>query len=83
MLCALALTSNVRLRFGLISSVVFAVTMYPAAYINRNPFNAHLREDGGSTYLHYNGKYGQPVFEFGRGLVRLRTGRTLPLIPGV
>jgi hypothetical protein len=47
--------------------------MYPAAYINRNPFNAHLREDGGSTYLHYNGKYGRPVFEFGQGLVSGRT----------
>lgn len=57
------------------------MTMYPAAYINRDPFNARLREDGGSTYLFYDGKYGKPIYEFGRGLVSLRT--KTPLIPSV
>jgi hypothetical protein len=43
-------------------------TMYPATFIQRNPFNFDLRADGGLTYMHYDGKYGKPLFDFGHGL---------------
>ena len=42
-------------------------TIYPASW-QRSIFDTRLRSDGGLTYMHYDGKYGQPLWQFGHGL---------------
>mmetsp|Transcript_10794 Transcript_10794/g.27792 ORF Transcript_10794/g.27792 Transcript_10794/m.27792 type:complete len:214 (-) Transcript_10794:2-643(-) len=43
-------------------------TMSPATFAARDIMNFDLRADGGLTYRHYNGSYGEPVYRFGHGL---------------
>jgi len=43
-------------------------TVYPKDFVKRDKFDTRLRSDGGLTYMHYDGKYGEPLFEFGEGI---------------
>eukprot|EP00041_Stephanoeca_diplocostata_P026548 m.718067 g.718067 ORF g.718067 m.718067 type:complete len:291 (-) comp22991_c0_seq1:115-987(-) len=44
------------------------ISVYPEAFNARSIFNMNLEDDGGLTYLYYNGKYGALPWEFGKGL---------------
>ena len=41
--------------------------VYPRAFVNRSIFDTGLRSDGGLTYQHYDGTYGEPLWTFGDG----------------
>jgi hypothetical protein len=43
-------------------------TIYPGAIVNRSMFLTDLVADGGITYLHYTGKYGEALWPYGFGL---------------
>lgn len=43
-------------------------TVYPKDFVKRSKFDTGLRSDGGLTYMHYDGKYGEPLWEFGDGI---------------
>merc|ERR1712039_29509 len=43
-------------------------SVYPKQFVNRDKFDTGLRSDGGLTYAHYDGKYGELLWEFGHGL---------------
>ena len=43
-------------------------TVYPQSFVNRSIADTGLRSDGGLTYMHYDGSYGEPLWEFGHGL---------------
>ena len=42
--------------------------VYPRAFVNRSIFDMGLRSDGGLTYQHYDGTYGEPLWTFGDGM---------------
>lgn len=43
-------------------------TVYPKAFANRSIYDTGLRSDGGITYMHYDGRFGAPLWEFGDGI---------------
>lgn len=44
-------------------------TVYPKTFIGRSIFDTGLRSDGGLTYMHYDGKYGNALWTVGDGAV--------------
>merc|ERR1711967_43808 len=60
-------------------------TVYPKDFVKRSIYDTGLRSDGGLTYMHYNGKYGEPLWQFGDGIsysnfsVKARAGESVSI----
>lgn len=60
-------------------------TVYPKEFVKRSLYDTGLRSDGGLTYMHYDGKYGEPLWQFGDGIsysnfsVKARAGESVSI----